>query len=145
MKKRLLLFGVIVALPLSLHGQRLGIGETVLSYDWFATNPHLMRLDNHEDAIRMYTRRIEENPQDAAASNNLGIAYAVSEDYASAIFLLERAVALAPDNRIFQRNLDQLRNKTRLAWLMGNELQGAASDGNRTVPQGTVTSRPVVF
>ncbi len=145
MKRRLLLFGVIVALPLSLHGQRLGMGEIILSYDWFAADPHLMRLDNHEDAVRMYTRRIEENPKDAAASNNLGVAYAVSEDYASAIFLLERAVALAPDNRVFRRNLDQLRNKTRLAWMMGNDHPGTTGDSTHTPPQGTVLPKPVVF
>ncbi|MGF1545762.1 MAG: tetratricopeptide repeat protein [Thiotrichales bacterium] len=110
-----LLFALFACLPLNLMGQKLEPSQNVLSYDWFIHDSPAIKI-SAIDTIDLYSERYEGDPGNPVALNNLGIAYAINGDYASALFLLVRAVTLDPKNRLLHENLTSLRARTKVVW-----------------------------
>ncbi|MGF1643751.1 MAG: tetratricopeptide repeat protein [Thiotrichales bacterium] len=122
-----LVFALFASLPLTLLGQKIEPSQNVLSYDWFVHESPSIRIDAL-DAIDLYAKRYESNPTDPVALNNLGIAYAINGDHASALFLLVRAVSLDPNNRQLHDNLASLRARTKVVWQQSVDTRPASRD-----------------
>lgn len=57
------------------------------------------------EAIRYLNLAVQDNPKDATAWENLGVAYAISSNYSKAIQALEQALQLTPNNFNIYRNI----------------------------------------
>ena len=55
-------------------------------------------LGNYEQAISLYTRLLQQMPDDAAIRNNLALCYARIGDYKRSLAMQEQALRLTPDN-----------------------------------------------
>ena len=56
-----------------------------------------LRLGHHVEAIRIFSRAVETEPDFAVAYNNLGVTYNALGRYDEAVVLLMRAVRIKPD------------------------------------------------
>ncbi len=59
-----------------------------------------------DEAIRFWTQALEQDPQSAAAHNNLAVAYEKRGDWPAAAGEYEEAVRLEPDNALIRGNYE---------------------------------------
>ncbi|MFZ5801049.1 MAG: tetratricopeptide repeat protein, partial [Candidatus Omnitrophota bacterium] len=85
-------------------------------YGWQELGWHYDELGRYDEAIAAYENALKRNPEDALAWNNLGVAFGYGKrDYPAALKAYQRAHQLAPQNRIYRKNVKNLLKESELS------------------------------
>ena len=103
---RILFFGVtcfvILALTGNVSAQELSIEKGENIQEWHAIAAALISNGRYEESIKYYDMILEINPNNVKALASKGIALSHLQKYDEALFILDEALALEPDNKLIK-------------------------------------------